>query len=90
MWLTRRRDGAVAVDERDDQVVARASQATLVVVLMAVFLLSVGLWEAYRAEGAVPVGWLWFLAYGVIIVTFVVHAVATLVVDARLGGHGRA
>ena len=88
MWATRTRGGEVAADERDAQVVARASRATLVVVLMAVFALSVGLWEAYRVEGAVPVGWLWFLAYGTVIATFLVHSVATLVVDARYGGHG--
>lgn len=67
---------------------ARASRATLVVVLVGVFGLSVGLWEAYRSEGAVPVGWLWFLAYGTVIATFVVHSVATLLADARSGGHG--
>ncbi|MGK7313025.1 MAG: DUF2178 domain-containing protein [Candidatus Longimicrobiales bacterium M2_2A_002] len=88
MWATRSRGSAVATDERDAQVVARASRGTLIVVLMAVFGASVGLWEAYRGPGVVPVGWLWFLTYGTVIVTFVVHAVATLVVDARYGGHG--
>jgi hypothetical protein len=78
----------VTVDERDAQVVARASRGTLIVVLMGVFALAVGLWEAYREPGAVPVGWMWFLAYGVVIATFVVHSVATLVVDGRYGGHG--
>jgi uncharacterized membrane protein len=88
MWATRARGGAVTVDERDAQVVARASRGTLIVVLMGVFALAVGLWEAYREPGAVPVGWMWFLAYGVVIATFVVHSVATLVVDGRYGGHG--
>jgi uncharacterized membrane protein len=89
MWATRARGGAVLTDERDAQVVAQASRATLIVVLVAVFALSVGLWEGYREAGSVPVGWLWFLAYGVVIMTFVVHGVATLVVDGRLGGNGR-
>ncbi len=86
-WLTRGRRGEVVADERDAEVVAQASRGTLVVVLMAVFALSVGLWEGYRTEGAVPVGWLWFLAYGTVITTFVVHSLATLVVDARHGDH---
>lgn len=88
MWLTRTRGDEVVADERDAAVLARASRATLVVVLSAVFMLSVGLWEGYRSEGAVPVGWLWFMAYGAVIVTFVVHSVATLLADARSGGHG--
>lgn len=86
---TRARGGKVATDERDAQVVAQASRATLIVVLVVVFALSVGLWEGYREAGSVPVGWLWFLAYGVVILASVVHGVATLVVDGRLGGDGR-
>jgi uncharacterized membrane protein len=89
MWMTRARGGAVLSDERDAQVVAQASRATLIVVVVSVFALSVGLWEGYREAGSVPVGWLWFLAYGVVILTSVVHGVATLVVDGRLGGDGR-
>lgn len=89
LWMTRARGGAVLSDERDAQVVAQASRATLIVVLVAVFALSVGLWEGYREAGSVPVGWLWFLAYGVVILTSVVHGVATLVADGRLGGDGR-
>ena len=89
LWATRGREGMVVRDERDQQVLARARLATLVILLVAVYALSIGLWEAYRGAGAVPVGWLWFLAYGVVIVTFVVHAAATLVVDGWLGGHGR-
>jgi uncharacterized membrane protein len=89
MWATRARRGAVVSDERDAQVAWRASQATMIVVLMGVFALCVGLWEAYREEGAVPVGWMWFLAYAVVIATFIVHAVATLIVDSGLGGHAR-
>jgi len=48
----------------------------------------VGLWEAYREAGAVPVGWMWFLAYGTVIATFVVHSLATLVVNGGYGGRG--
>lgn len=88
LWATGARGDSAATDERDAQVVARASRATLVIVLVGVFALSVGLWEAYRSEGSVPVGWLWFLAYGTVIATFVVHSLATLIVDARTGGHG--
>lgn len=88
MWATRARRGEVVSDERDAEVVARASRATLIVVLIGVYALSVGLWETHRADGAVPVGWMWFLAYGTVIATFVVHSIATLVVDGRYGGHG--
>jgi len=87
MWRTRGR-GRVASDERDELVVGRAGQAALVAVLLWVFAVGIGLWLAYDAAGAVPVGWMWFLAYATVIVGLVSHGAATLVLDARLGGHG--
>jgi hypothetical protein len=89
LLATRASRGEVAADERDSAVGYRATIVTIVVVLVSVYGLSIGLWEAYRSAGAVPVGWLWFLAYGAVIVTFVVHAAATLVLDARYGGRGK-
>jgi len=88
LWFTRRRKGAPPVaDERDLQVVARANQATLVVVLVGIFAFTIGLWTFYEAGGQVPVGWMWFLAYGSVILASVTSAVAILVLDGRMGGH---
>ena len=89
LWLTRQRQGRPpAVDERDLQVSARANQATLVVVLMVIFTFSISLWTVYESGGQVPVGWMWFLAYGSVILAFVTSSVTTLILDGRMGGHG--
>lgn len=89
LWITRRRKGGpLLVDERDAQVSARAGQVTLVIVLTSIFLFSMGLWVAYESTGVVPVGWMWFLAYGSVILTFLTHCAVTLAFDARAGGHG--
>ncbi len=89
LWFTRQRKGAPpAADERDAEIVARANQVTLVVVLVGVFSCAIGLWIAYEADGQVPVGWMWFLAYGSAILAFVTSAVAILVLDGRTSGHG--
>jgi hypothetical protein len=89
LWLTRApSDGPVPADERDALVVARAAQSTLVVTLVAVFALSLGLWTVFEAEGEVPVGWMWFLAYGSVILASLVFAAATLVADGRSVGRG--
>jgi hypothetical protein len=89
LWLTRQQeDGPPAVDERDLQVSARANQATLVVVLMVIFTFSISLWTVYESGGQVPVGWMWFLAYGSVILAFVTSSVTTLILDGRMGGHG--
>jgi hypothetical protein len=88
-WITRqRRDGPVALDERDIATVARANQSTLVVVLVAIFGFTITLWTVYESAGSMPVGWMWFLAYGAVILASVTSSVTTLILDRRTGGRG--
>ena len=75
-------------DERDLQVVARAGQTTLVVVMVAIFAITIGLWTVFEASGVVPVGWMWFVAYGSVILASITHAISVLILDGRMGGHG--
>jgi hypothetical protein len=87
-WATRRKAAdPPLVDERDYQVIARANQATLVVVLVGIFAFTIGLWTVYENAGQVPVGWMWFLAYGSVILASVTSGVCILVLDGRTGGH---
>ena len=87
LWFTRRKQGGPPVaDERDLQVMARANQATLIVVTVGVYSFTISLWTAYESAGQVPVGWMWFLAYGCVILASVVSAVTILILDARAGG----
>ena len=88
LWVTRSRDGEILADERDLHTIARAGQATLVVVCVAIFAITVGLWTFYEGSGAVPVGWMWFVAYTTVILATVTHALAILVLDGRVGGRG--
>ncbi len=89
LLLTRRRSGGPPLtDERDLQVMARANQATLIVVLVCVFASTIALWTVYEEAGAVPVGWMWFLAYGCVILASMASAISTLLLDGRMGGNG--
>jgi uncharacterized membrane protein len=87
LWWTRQRGEEVLADERDVQVVARASQATLIIVLMVVFLLCTILWMVHEEDGVLDVGWMWFLAYGSMVLGLVTNAVMVLVLDRSTGGH---
>ncbi|MCG6956937.1 MAG: hypothetical protein LJF04_13185 [Gemmatimonadetes bacterium] len=88
-WITRQREGGpLAADERDIETIARANQTTLVVVLVAIFAFTITLWTVYESAGSVPVAWMWFLAYGGVILASVTSSVATLILDRRTGGHG--
>ncbi len=80
-WRTRRGKERGELDERDEAVARRASQGTLIVSAMLVYLAAILLYEGYHDTGAVPAGWLWLLAYGSVALVSLVHAVASLVVD---------
>jgi hypothetical protein len=89
LWLTRRRQGSPPVaDERDVRVLAQANQVALIVVLLGIYVFTISLWTVYETRGLVPVGWMWFLAYGSAILASVTSSVTTLVLEARTGGHG--
>ena len=89
LWFTRQRKGHPPVsDERDLQIVARANQVTLIVVLVGIYVFTISLWIVFEAGGQVPVGWMWFLAYGSAILAFVTSSVTTLILDGRTGGNG--
>lgn len=84
LWFTRqRKDRPPASDERDLQSAAQANQVTLIVVMVGIYAFTIGLWTVYEAEGQVPVGWMWFLAYGSVILATVTSSVTTLILDGR-------
>ncbi len=91
LYLTRSCPGAtrVVADERDIRIASRANGGTLIVVLVVVYLACIGLWEAYRDGGCVPVGWLWFLGYAAALLGYLTHATATLMLNRGMGDHGQ-
>jgi hypothetical protein len=73
------------LDERDAAVALRASQGTLIAVAAILYAACIGLYVAHEHAGVLPVGWLYILAYGIVVLVSLVHALAQLVVD--IGGH---
>ena len=82
-WRSKKGKKLGELDERDDAIARRASEVTLIVVAMVVFLTALTLYETHRGSGAVPIGWLYLLAYGTVALVSLVHAVATLMVDGK-------
>ena len=80
VWSRRgRRRGDL--DERDKAVERLASETSLIIMLILFFLSTLYLYEHYRELGAVPVGWLYLLAYGSVAVVSLLHPVVSLIVD---------
>ncbi len=82
-WRSKRGKQSGELDERDQAVARQASEATLIVVTILVYLTSLILYETHLDSGLVPAGWLYLLAYGTLALVSLVHAVATLVMDWR-------
>jgi hypothetical protein len=75
MFLMRRgRAGEVAIDERDQQILARASEVRGALTLITVAVWAIVLTEAYWEAGAVPVAFLNLIFWSTFVVYLVAHA----------------
>jgi hypothetical protein len=86
-YFTRERKGAelTLVDERDQTIARQAAVGSFVSTALYVFLLCIGLDEAFQEVGAVPVGWVWFTAYSSWILAYFAQAVLSLFLYAGIG-----
>ena len=82
------REGSLNRDERDENLESRAAGITLAIVLAYVYLLCIVLWAYFQADGSVPAGWMWFLAYSTVFLGMIVHGIFTLLLAAGKVGNG--
>ena len=78
-------------DERDEFISKRAFSAGFYSLMIYVFLLCLALYAYYKVHlnsVDIPVGWVWLLGITTYFMGFVSHAIATLVLYARMSGHG--
>ena len=87
-WKSKRARQLHELDEPAEAIARRASEATLIVVAILVYVTSIILYETHLDSGMVPTGWLYLFAYGTVALVSLVHAVATLVVDWRGAANG--
>jgi hypothetical protein len=79
----------IFMDERDERIIRQALGTAFTVFAIYVFLLCIGLYEAYNTSQVMPVGWMWFLAYSSGFIAILSRATATLVLYKRMSGHGQ-
>jgi uncharacterized membrane protein len=83
LYRSRRARHDAELDERDEAIGRRASEATLIVLAVVIYAVSIALFELHRDAGAVPVGWFYIFAYGCMVVVSLTHPLATLALDLR-------
>jgi uncharacterized membrane protein len=82
------KDKTVLMDERDERIARQAMGTSFTVFAIYVFLMCIGLYEAYNSNEVMPVGWMWFLAYSSGFIAILCRATTTLVLYRRMSGYG--
>ncbi|MBN2793795.1 MAG: hypothetical protein JXR88_00210 [Clostridia bacterium] len=72
-------------DERDLYIQHKAMSFGYISTLIYVFSTAILLYTLYENKGAVPVGWLWFIAYSLVIVANLSMAVTALILYRKQG-----
>jgi len=62
----RKRKNIINTDERDAMILNKAMSNSFIVTLVYLFLVAISLYLYYEKNGFVPVAWLWFIAYNVV------------------------
>ncbi len=90
IYLTREKsNGKIQIsDERDLEIARHANEIALVAVQVFVFSVSISLFLIYETAGSLPVGWMWFMAYGTACFGMLGQAVITLVLHREMSGNG--
>ena len=82
------KDKKILMDERDERIARQAMGTAFVVFGIYVFLMCIGLYEAYYKSEVMPVGWMWFLAYSSGFIAVLSRSITTLILYKRMSGHG--
>ncbi len=80
LWAKRARKTG-ELDERDEMIANSASEITLIILAILIFILCIVLYETYRGAGVAPVGWFYLMAYGTTSVVSLIHPAVSLVLD---------
>ena len=87
-YFTRHRPGnpATVVDERDRSIHRIATEVSLRLTVAAVFLGCLILYETNAGIGTISANWVWFIGYGVFLVSNLGWAVPAVLMYAGVGG----
>lgn len=76
--IYRKKKNKIVVDERDEYITNKSLGAGYVITMLYIFILAITLYLKYESSGSVPVAWLWFIAYTLLIVANISSSAAAL------------
>lgn len=66
-------------DERDMMIQSKALSTGFIILVIYIFIISIGLYTKYEAEGFMPIGWVWLIAYSTIVVANLSVGISSLI-----------
>jgi len=80
LGLTRKeKTDDIGMDERDMLISRKASETSMIIVIIYVFLTCIILYTLYEDTNSVPRGWMWFLGYTCILTTYISNSAINLI-----------
>jgi len=65
-------------DERDREIQHKSLEIGYVGIILYIFVLTITLYAIYEAAGALPIGWVWFIAYTTIVTANLIAGITSL------------
>ncbi|MDM8533772.1 hypothetical protein QUF55_03610 [Clostridiaceae bacterium HSG29] len=78
-FIFRKKPNMIIRDERDDKILAKALGSSFVGTILYIYLISISLYIRYEQSGFVPVGWLWFIAYSLIVIANIFTSIFSII-----------
>lgn len=66
--IFKKRKGKIIKDERDDSISLRSMTISAIITFIYIFIVAISLYTKYENSGSVPVAWVWFMAYSMVMV----------------------
>ncbi|MCK5759334.1 MAG: hypothetical protein KAH14_09600 [Clostridiales bacterium] len=86
LWLIfRKRKNKIVKDERDNYISLKSTSASYIATTVYIFILAISLYIKYESIGSVPVAWLWFIAYSLVVVSFLITSAFSLIYYYKIG-----
>ena len=80
LWLIfRKRKNKIVKDERDNYISLKSTSASFIATTVYIFILAISLYIKYESVGSVPIAWVWFIAYSLVVVSFLITSAFSLI-----------
>lgn len=82
--IFRKKNNETLSSEKDEAVKGKAIEASYIITLVYVFLVTISIYTKYENSGMVHVGWLWFIAYSLVIMANISGSICSIILYKKL------